>query len=81
MVIIQINRVNKYIDDCLSLLNIIQRHFADIIEKCQNLRFRKINLFIVFNGKLFLKLGFFRLPFVESFRQHINRLSLLNAFP
>ena len=80
-VIVQVDRVNKDIDNGSAFVYIVCRHITDIIKKSVNLRLGQANLLVLLNGKLFFKFCFFGFSFVDSFRQHFNRLSLFNTPP
>lgn len=73
--------MNKDIDECPALGDIIIRHFADIIEECADLRLRQIDALVFFNGKLCFQCRFFLLTFLNTLCQHINRLPLFDTFP
>ena len=73
--------MNKDIDNRSALVYIVRRHITYIIKKSVNLRLSQANLFVLLNSKLFFEFRFFCFPFVDSFRQHFDRLSLFNAPP
>ena len=81
MVVIQIDGMNKDIDDSSALIHIVGGHLADIVQKGQNLCLRQRDLLVFLNGELRLQLRFFRHALVESIRQHFHGLPLLNGFP
>ena len=81
MVVIQIDGMNKDIDDGSALVHIIGGHLADIVQKGQNLCLRQRDLLIFLNSELRLQLRLFRHALVEPFRQHFHGLPLLNGLP
>lgn len=50
VVIIQINRMNKDIDNCSAFIYIVRRHIADIVEESVNLQLGQANLFVLLNS-------------------------------
>ena len=81
MVIIQIDRINEDVYECSALVEIIKRHFADIVEKSVNLRFGQTDFFVALDSELRFQFSFLSLAAVQSLGQHIYRLPLLDAFP
>ena len=81
MVVIQIDGMNKDIDDGSALVHIIGGHLADIVQKGQNLRLGQRDLLIFLNSELRLQLRLFCHALVESIRQHFHGLPLLDGFP
>ena len=81
MVVIQIDGMNKDIDDGSALVHIIGGHLADIVQKRQNLRLGQRYLLVFPNSELRLQLRLFRHALVESIRQHLHGLPLLNGLP
>ena len=81
MIIVKIHRMNKNINDGSAFVDIIKRHFADKIEECEYLCFRKAYPLVLFNGELFFKRIFFSLTFVKAFCQYWNGLTLHNTSP
>ena len=70
MIVIQIDGMNKDIDDGSALVHIIGGHLADIVQKGQNLRLRQRDLLIFLNSELRLQLRLFCHALVKPFRQH-----------
>ena len=81
MVVIQVDGMNKDIDDGSALIHIVGGHLADIVQKRQNLRLRQRYLLVFLDSELRLQLRLFRHALVESIRQHLHGPSLLNGFP
>ena len=81
MVVIQVDRMNKDIDDGSALVHIIGGHLADIVQKGQNLCLRQRDLLVFLDSELCLQLRFFRHAFIEPIRQHIHGLPLFDSFP
>lgn len=81
MVVIQIDGMNKDIDDGSALVRIIGGHLADIVQKGQNLCLRQRDLLVFLNSELRLQLRLFCHALVESIRQHFHGLPLLDGFP
>ena len=81
MGVIQIDGMNKDIDDSSALVHIVGGHLADIVQKRQNLCLRQRDLLVFLDGELRLHLRLFRHALVESIRQHLHGLPLLNGFP
>ena len=81
MVVIQIDGMNKDVDDGSALIHIVGGHLADIVQKGQNLCLRQRDLLVFLDGELRLQLRLFRHALVESIRQHLHGLPLLNGFP
>lgn len=81
MVVIQIDGMNKDVDDGSALIHIVGGHLADIVQKGQNLCLRQRDLLVFPDGELRLQLRLFRHALVESIRQHLHGLPLLNGFP
>ena len=75
------DRVDKDIDNGSALVHIVCGHFTDVIQKSMDLRLCQANLLVLLNGKLFFEFCFFSFSFVDSFRQHFNRLSEFDAPP
>lgn len=81
MVVIQIDGMNKDIDDSSALVHIVGGHLADIVQKGQNLRLRQRDLLVFLDSELCLQLRLFRHALVEPLRQHLHGLPLLNGLP
>ena len=81
MVVIQIDGMNKDIDDGSALIHIVGGHLADIVQKGQNLRLRQRDLLVFLDSELCLQLCLFRYALVEPLRQHFHGPPLLNGFP
>ena len=81
MVVIQIDGMNKDIDDGSALIHIVGGHLADIVQKGQNLRLRQRDLLVFLDSELCLQLCLFRYALVEPLRQHIHGLPLFDGFP
>ena len=81
MIVIQVNGMNKDVDDGPAFIHIVGGHLADIVQKGQNLRLRQRDLLVFLNSELRLQLRLFCHALVESIRQHLHGLPLLNGFP
>ena len=81
MVVIQIDGMNKDVNDGSVLVYIVGGHLTDIVQKRQNLCLRQRDLLVFLDGELRLQLRLFRHALVESIRQHLHGLHLLNGFP
>ena len=60
MVVIEIDGMNKDIDDGSTLNHIVGGHLADIVQKRQNLCLGQRDLFVFLNSELCLQLRLFR---------------------
>ena len=81
MIVIQVDGLNKDVDDGSALVHIVGGHLADIVQKGQNLCLRQRDLLVFLDGELRLQLRLFRHALVESIRQHLHGPPPLNGFP
>ena len=81
VIVIQIDGMNKDVDDGSALIHIVGGHLADIVQKGQNLRLGQHDLLVFLDSELCLQLCLFRHALVEPLRQHLHGPPLLNGFP